>query len=408
MLPGIDIQFDNGNLNTVVPSEDGVFGLLASAVAVAGTFVLETPYILKGMKDVAALGILPDVDNYVLHKKLREFYEEAGEGTELWLMGFAKSTKPSDWFTPDVGTGKAPAEKLLDAANGRLSLLFTGFSPDAEYVATVTDGMDSDVPLAKQKAQTLAENYVANEYTPLVILLEAYAFDGDVISLPSLLEETNNRVGVFIGDTEKRTGDPNNLGAANHILAGRLAKIPVSESPGRVERGELATLVAFIIDEAVENFDVTSIHDKGYVTFRTHVRRAGYYISDGLLATGLDDDYHYITRRRVIDKAYRIAFSVGSSQILNDFDLNNDGTISPFYAKTVEGDIEREIYTLMTLNGELSRDQTNKDDLGVRAVFDTSANVASTSRIKMTLKVRPRGYARWFDILLGFDVALPQ
>lgn len=406
MLPGIDIKFDNGNLNTVIPSEDGVFGLLASAVAVADTFALNTPYTLKGMEDVAALGILPDVDNYILHKKLSEFYAEAGEGTELWLMGFPKADKVSDWFTPDPTSGKAPAEKLLNAANGRLSLLFTAFSPDGTYTPTETDGLDADVWVAEQKAQQLAENYTDQEYTPIIVLLEGYGFNGNAIDLPDLLEKSDNRVGIFIGDPEARTGDVTINGAATSILAGRLAKIPVHESPGRTRRGELSNITAFIVDDTVENYDVEALHDKGYMTFRTHVRKAGYYISDGRLATAVDDDYHYIARRRVIDKAYRIAYSVGSEEILESFDLNNDGTLSPFYAKSVEGNVAREIYTLMTLNGELSRDQTNKDDLGVLAKFDVTKNVASTNRIEMTLKVRPKGYARWFDILLGYDVSL--
>jgi hypothetical protein len=141
MLPGINIKFQNGQLGQVVDLPDGVSGLLASATAVGTTFLLNTPYQIKSMIDVAALGIIPDVNNYILYKTLKEFYAEAGEGTELWLMGFAKTTKVSDWFTLDVGTGKAPVEKLLDAANGKLRFLFTAFSPTLSYVVTLVNGM---------------------------------------------------------------------------------------------------------------------------------------------------------------------------------------------------------------------------------------------------------------------------
>lgn len=406
MLPGLNIEFQNGQINTAVPTEDGVFGLLASAVAVADKFELNKAYTVKGMVDVAKLGILPDVDNGVLYNKLKEFYEEAGEGRELWLIGFAKTTKPSDWFTPDVFTGVAPVDVLLTAANGRLSVLLTSFDPDGTYVETIEPGMDQDVWLAKEKAQILAKNYTDNQFTPLIVLLEGYAFTGDVIDLPDLLEGTDNRVGIFVGDSNPRTGDIENNNTANHILAGRLSSIQVHENAGKVKLGALKTLTAYIVDDAVEDYDVEALHDKGYITFRTHVRKAGYYITDDPLATGMDDDYHYITRRRVIDKAYRIAHNVASNEILADFDLLNDGTISPFFAKDVEGNIEREIYNLMTQRGELSVDSTNKDDLGVKATFNTEINVAETNRIEMTLKVRPKGYARWFDILLGYAVNL--
>lgn len=406
MLPGIKIKFDNGNLGSVVSTADGVFGLLASSVPVADKFDLNTPYVIKSMVDVANLGILPDVDNYNLYKTLKEFYEEAGEGTELWLMGFPKTDKVSDWFTADATTGKAPAEKLLDAANGKLTLLFTSFAPDATYTPTITDGMDADVMLAKQKAQLLAENYTNKNYAPFMAILEVYAFSGNHIELPNLLEGSDNRVGLFIGDTKTTTASPETFGSANHILAARLAKYQVQENAGKVKNGALATLTAFVKDTAVELYDVESLHDKGYITFRTHVRKSGYYISDDPLATALSDDYHYITRRRVIDKAYRLAHNIASNEILADFDLNNDGTISPFFAKTVEGNIEREIATQMTANGELSANKNDKDDLGVKAIFDLTKNVATTNRIELKLRVRPKGYARWFDIGLGYDVTL--
>jgi len=406
MLPGLDIKFDNGNIDTVVSTADGVFGLLASAVAVVDKFELGKEYTVKGMADVAALGILPDVDNYQLYKWLKEFYEEAGDGAELWLMGFPKANKPSDWFTADVVTGKAPAEKLLDVSNGRLNALFTCYNPVAPFVPVVVAGLDDDVALAQQKAQLLAVNYTKNKYTPLFVILEGFAFDGDAIGLTDLLLGEDNRVGIFIGDTEKSSVDPVTLGAASGVLAGRLAMIPVQENPGAVKRGALATLTAFIVDEKVELYDVEALHNKGYITFRTHERKAGYYISDDPLATSIDDDYRQITRRRVIDKAYRVAHNIASEEILADFDLNNDGTISPFYAKTIEGNIERAIFNQMTSTGELSRDQSNKDDKGVIAKFNTTLNVATTNRIELSLKVRPKGYARWFDVLLGYDVSL--
>ena len=406
MLPGLNIKFDNGNIGTVVSTADGVFGLLASAVAVVDKFELEKEYTVNGMADVAALGILPDVDNYGLYKWLKEFYEEAGEGAELWIMGFPKANKPSDWFTPDVVTGKAPAEKLLDASNGRLNGLFTSFTPEAVYVPVIETALDADVALAQQKAQLLAVNYTKNRYTPLFVILEGFAFDGDAISLPDLLQGEDNRVGIFIGDTEKRTDAPVTLGAATGVIAGRLSKIPVQENPGAVKRGALATLNAFILDEKVEQYNVEALHNKGFITFRTHERKAGYYISDDPLATGADDDYSNISLRRVIDKAYRVAHNIASEEILADFDLNNDGTISPFYAKTIEGNIEQEVFNQMTSKGQLSRDQSNKDDKGAIAKFNTTLNVAQNNRIELSLKVRPKGYARWFDVLLGYDVSL--
>lgn len=404
-LPKINIGFTNGNIGSVVSTVDGVFGLLASAKAI-GTFALDTPYAIYGMADVAAMGIIADVENYLLHKTLREFYEQAGEGTKLWLIGFGQDTKVSDWFTPVAGV--APVDALLKKANGEITCLFTSFSPDGDYVLTIADGLDEDVVLARTKAQALAELYVTTDFAPLFVILEGYGFTGVHADLLDLKLEENNRVGVFLGDTGKRTDAVAILGAAGHIFAARLASTQVHENAGKVKNGSLETLVAYILDAAVESYNVEALHDKGYITFRTHVRKAGYYFTDDPLATAEDDDYRSIARRRVIDKAFRLAHNVASDEILNDFDLKNDGTLSPLFAKDVEGNIERAIAQGMTAKGELSADPSNSDDLGVIARFDLIKDVSTTNQIDLTIQVRPKGYARFFEIKLGYNVNLNE
>lgn len=403
MLPGINIEFDNGNLDTVVSTADGVFGLLASAVAVVDKFELNKAYQIKNMADVADLGILPDVNNYVLYRWLEKFYQEAGEGTKLWLMGFPKTDVVSDWFTPDVGTGIAPVKALYDASNGEISISFTAY--DGSTAVVVENGMDADVPVAKAAAQTFNENYTKNNATPVFTILEAYAFNGNHDELLTILEGSDNRAGVFVGNTEKRTGDVTITGASTSVLAGRLAKIGVHENPGKRLLGALNTLTAFIVDTPVEDYDVEALHDKGFITFRTHKRKSGYYISDDPLATDpSNDDYSHITRRRVIDKALRITHNTAGDQILNDFDVTNEGKVDPIYAKDIEGNIEREIAAQM--DGEISRDRTNRDDFGVQAVFDTDAIVSQTNTTNIKLRIRPKGMNRFIEIGLGYSVNL--
>jgi len=401
MLPGIDIQFENGNVSNVVVSPDGVLGLIGNAVAVSPTFVLDTPYILKGMTDVAALGITDSIDNHILYKALSEFYAEAGEGTELWLIGKAQTTKMSDWFTPV--SGKTPAETLLDAANGRIRGLLTAFNPDGSYTSTITDGFDADVLLARTKAQTLAENYTTNKYAPIFVIIDGYNYDGTLASIVDLSLESNNRTAVLVGDTETRTGTTASKGSAVGVLGGRIARIKVSENIGKVKLGPLKPLKIYILDTPIESFDVASLHDKSYITFRQHVGRSGYFFTYDPLATLPTDDYNHLSNRRVIDKAYRLAYGVLLNELLDDFSLNNDGTISPFFASELSAQVRATIESSMTNNEELSHDPTDKDDQGVICSIDTSWNVQSTSKIKLNyLRVRLRGQAEFIDVPLGF------
>lgn len=401
MLPKLSIKFDNGNAGFVEGLNDGVFALVASAEAVPGGFQLKTPYKVKSMEDVHAISITPSVENSVMYRAIQEFYAEAGEGTPLWILGIPKSAKVSDWFVEGVG-GRTDLEKLLDKANGEISAIITKYSPTSTPV--INEALDEDMSLAMSNAQAFAERYTAKKYAPIFVMLEGYAFTGNHTELPSLLDFEFNRVAVFVGDTEPRDNTPDNYNQANHILAGRLAKIQVHENAGKVNLGALSNTTAFIVNTPAELYDVESLHDKGYITFTTHVRKSGYYISDDPLATSFDDDYHYITRRRVIDKAYRLAYNIAIEELLNDFDLMPNGTLSPFYAKTVESKIESEIYNQMTVNGELSVDSNDNNDLGVTAIIDTTTNVAQTNKVKMSLKVRPKGHNRFFEILLGYQI----
>lgn len=403
MLPGINIEFQNGQLGQVVDLPDGVSGLLASAVAVGTTFLLNTPYQIKSMVDVAALGIIPDVNNYKLYKTLKEFYAEAGEGTELWLMGFAKTTKVSDWFILDVLTGKAPVEKLLDAANGKLKFLFTAFSPSVAYVVTLNGSIDADVMVAVNLAQILAESYTAKKYAPFFTIIEGYAFDGNKVALGDLATAGFNRAMIVLGDTERRTGATASKGAAVGIVAGRFAKIQVHVNIGKVRDGALSNLTAFILDTPAESYDVEALHDKGYVTMRQHTGKSGYFFTDDPLACAIADDYHYANRRRVIDKALRLAYASLLEFLLDDNTVNNDGTISPIYAKSIENEVESLIFNQMTANGELSFDPSDSKDRGVICKVDLTHNVTSTSKLKLAkLQVKTKGTNRWIDVPLGF------
>lgn len=411
-LPGIEIPFQNGALQTVTPSADKTFAVIGNAVAVGSTFLLDTPYLVTSMIDVAALGLADSVANHRLYKFLNEYYLESGTGSELWIMGVAKTVELTPgspipntvnlFFT--VGTsGEAPVHTLLNVANGKIHGLFVVFDPLGTYTSTVTNGLDATIATAQPLAQSIADSYTAQYYAPFFVMFEGYAFNGTHSDLTDLNTQSYNRVGVVIGDTESRTGTPVSNGAALGVLAGRLAISSVHENPGKVKKGSLKPTEIFIKSTSPELYNVAAIHDKGYITFRTITNKDGYFFTDDPLACEVSDDYHYLTRRRTIDKAYRLVYDVVSEFQLDDFDVNADGTISTAYAKTIEGLVENTIFNQMTSNGELSRDATNQKDKGVVCKIDLTHNVTSTSTIKFTgVQVSPKGTGRYLNVPLGF------
>ncbi len=392
MLPRIKINFDNGALQLSSPSDDGLLGILCTGAAVPGSFSLNTPYTLRSLTDVDALGI-NTINNPSLYKTLREFYAEAGAGTTVWLMAFADTVKHSDMIDiAQANNGK----KLIDAAAGKLRGIAVSRTPAAGYLGTTTTGLDADIALAIGKAQEFAEYYTNQKYAPLFVLLEGYGYTGNPIDLADLTTHNKNRVSVLIGDTQ--TGK----NAAIGTLAGRLAKTGVQRHIGRVADGPLAPGKTYTASTLTELADVESLHSKGYISFRTYIARSGYFFSDDFTATLPTDDYSHLTARRTVDKAFRIAYDTLLNTLLDEVPVNANGTLPLPVVKSWQAQVEGAIERQMTAAGELSAD-INTGDRGVQCFIDPAQNLVSSSRLKIAIRVRPFGYPRYVDVYLGFN-----
>ncbi len=395
MLPRVKIYFQNGALGRVTTPADGVLGLLCTGIAVADSFALATPYVLYSLDSLAALGVT-SANNAGLYKIVSEFYAEAGNGAELWLMCFPDTVKMSDMVDVAV-TDKAKA--LINAANGRLRGLVVSRTPDEDYTPTITSGLDADVALAMSKAQALSDWAANNKYAPVFVLIEGYAYDGNPVNLADLHSLSYNAVSILIGDTVASSES-----AAVGALAGRIASIPVQRNIGRVKDGPLAAVSIFIGDKAAEVADVETIHNKGYITFRTFIGRSGYFFNDDFTATAETDDYSSLTARRTIDKAYRLAYDALLDVLLDEVPVNNDGTLQAPIVKSWEAMVESRIANSMTVNGELSADVNNPNDRGVVAYIDPLQNIIADSILDVSVAIRPFGYPRYINIYLGFQV----
>lgn len=393
MLPRIKINYENGALGSVASSPDGCLGIVAHGEAVEDKFEQGKAYVLRSYQSLAELGITQAV-NPEIEKVVREFYDEAGEGTEVWLMAFPDTVKMSDV----VDVNQEYARKLIVEANGRLRGIVVACGTRSEEAAM--NGLHGEVTLALPKAQALAEWATENRFAPVFVLLEGRGFTGSATDLADLTEMSYNRVGIFIGDTLAKSP-----GTAIGLLAGRIASIPVQRNIGRVKDGALSPLVFYIGEKTASAYpDVEMLHDKGYISVRTFVGKAGFFFTDDSLATRVADDYRSLANRRVADKAYRIAYATLLEELLEEVPVNEDGSIQVAVAKDWQAKVEQAIAVEMTANGELSADLGNPDDRGVVCYINPAQDVLSTSRIVASLKVRPFAYARYIDVNLGFNV----
>jgi hypothetical protein len=395
-LPRVKITFENGALGGVAPSEDGVCGLVAYATAVSTTFALNTPYLITKLDGLVALGITSEATgaNAALYKTVKEFYSEAPDGTKLWVMGVAASTTIAN-LTDKANNIISP---LLMAARGSINILMLKVASAAE--PTMSGSIDGAVLTAVTNLQALAEDWTVNRYAPFMCLVEALSYNGVAASLPDLTARSDNRVGVVLGDSV--TGS---AGAAVGLVAGRLAAEPVQRSLARVRSGAIKAETMYIGTNQAELGDPDVANDLGYIVPRTFVGKSGYYWSDDHLATGASDDYCAIPRRRVIDKAYRIAYKTLVDEIAENVPVNTEGKLAAFHCKGVETSVESAIVNSMTSEGNLGNDPDNASDLGVQCYIDPDQNILATSRLEINLKVKPHGYSKYIDVKLGFKTA---
>lgn len=389
MLPKIKINYLDGQLGTVGTSPDGLVAIAAGAAAVGASFELDKSYSIRKLAELTALGVT-EANNAALVALVRDYYRQAEEGTQLVVCGLDASKTMTELLAKEEGA----IRKLIERHSGALRAVF--LSSSAGDSEEVTEGLSPDVYTALPAAQELAEWATAELYAPLFVVLDGRGYTG--ANLRDISKQSYNRVAVLVGSTDKEA-----KGASLGILAGRIASIPVQRNVGRVRDGALKPETFFLAGKRIEETQaaVIELHDKRYITFRRYVGRTGYFFTDDNLATDPTGDYAQLASRRVIDKAYRLAYGALLDLVLDEVELNADGTLQAPVIKGWEQQVEDAINRSMTASGELSSEEGE----GCRCHIDPKQDVVSTSKIELTLKVRPFGYARYIDVALGFLVS---
>ncbi|SFO33008.1 hypothetical protein SAMN05428949_4972 [Chitinophaga sp. YR627] len=381
-LPKVAITLGNGNLGASAATDDGVAGLVLTGVATAG-LPLGTPKVIFSLSEAQDLGILATGSNASAHRHIREFYDIAGEGAELYIMTVADTVTLTQMADLTNATGAA---KLLDAAQGRIRLLGLTRTPAGSYIPGLTDGLDKDSLDAISKAQQLALAYAA-QYKPVRVLIEGRKLDTtNLATLKDLRTYTANHAGIVIGSTT------NDGSASVGLVLGRAASIPVQRNLGRVKDGALPILSAYVNTAKAE--DLTSgdlLHDKGYIFLRTFVGRSGYYLNDDPMCAPVTDDYSQLALGRVIDKATIVAYQTYVEELNDEITIDESGKISVPVIKYLQNKIESAVNLAMV--DEIS---------SFSAYIDASQNVLSTGKLTVKAAIVPMGYTKTIEVLLGF------
>ena len=401
-MPDVKIIVGNGNLGRASQSLDGVAALIGSGAAIEGKFALGDILAFRSPADAEAKGITASYDwanKVLLWHHIKDFYANAGEGAEFYVMPVANTVLMADMADKAL----LYAAKLLDTLKGRVRLLTISRTPVAGYTPVYAGQFDPDVWNAAAKAQELYANEFA-KHRPIQIFIEGRDFQGDTATAKDLRSSITglnaNRVSIVIcQDYDVAALDARFLKYAAVCSAmGRAAAVPVQRNIGRVKSGaiifgKIAGLSSHSTLVDLPAADLNDLDALGYIFLKNIDGKSSFFFNNNHCACPIADDYAYIHRGRPIDKASRLVREVYIEELLDDIDVDAEtGMIAPAVVKSYQRAAEKSIE--INMNGEIS---------GVKVFVDPDQNVLSTDKINTVMRIVPKGMANAFEVLLSYE-----
>ncbi len=382
-LPKVIFNIGNGGLGRLAAEVEKVPGMVLTGNTVAEKVTLGKSYQVFSLKEVESIGIEKEGVNAFAYKQIADFYKEAGQGAELWLMLVSDATTQEQMadFSEPYGA------KLVADARGAIRVL--GLAKKASDDETVKDGISEDAGKAVVKAETLATEF-EKRYMPLRVVVSGNSFNGEVSDLKNYQEANYSHTAMLIANNDGTKS------AGVGLLIGRLAAIPIQRSVARVKDGSVEDFNGYLTNgEKVEDFTDAwdAIHDKGYIFLRTFAGRAGFYFSDDQTLTNVSDDFSSLGRCLVMDEALIIAYNILVEELGDEVLMTDTGKIHPAIIKNWQTNVESEIEGQMVAKGKLSN---------VACFIDDKQDVLATDKVLVSLKLQPVGYAKMIEVEIGF------
>jgi hypothetical protein len=427
-LGTMQVQFsvDNGAYgspivsNASAPWAQSVAGTLVKLSFPAGTYVANDVYTANLNGTVSLVGTSPagvtqassPVDAY----EVRIQIATAGG---LGVGAFVYSTDGGNTVSPVIAI---PGGGVYSIPGTGVVLTFAGtFTAGDLYTFTTTAAgfSNSDVTAALDAvlASPLEWGFVHIVGTPasaaasasLAAVLDSklttaetnfrYAFgvaecpqtESDSTIMAAFASFESRRTMVTVGDVgmvSVLTGKINRRNLAWSATA-RIARIPISDDPAWVALGALRNVTKLYRDEA----STPGLDETRFTTARTHIGRAGYYLTNGRTMAPGGSDYTYVQFRRVMDRACQVV-RAGILPFLNSsVRIDDAGKIDERDAKQIESMVNGMLDTALVSPGYVSASEV---------VVDRSANILSGATLPVTVRVRPKGYAKQIEVSMGF------
>lgn len=215
--------------------------LFLQAVAIANTFTLETAYLISGLDDLVGLGIDADYDSansVAVFQQINEFYQEAGDGALLWIVGVDTDTAYTAYVATDTFTDHI-RRTIQDDPDQRAKMLGFCYAPPAALQSD-TD-FPADVLTGIPAIQTALDS-LFDEGFQLSAVLDGYNMSSTVnpLNLGTMATKGAHLVSLCISST--LGNGISQVGAA----LGRAARISVGHGWGAVADGARKAQTAYL------------------------------------------------------------------------------------------------------------------------------------------------------------------
>jgi hypothetical protein len=388
-LPNIKFNISSNGLGLPQAEIQKIPGFVLTGVTVAGVSKVTAgnSYQIFSLEEAINLGITEGGTNDFAYKQIKQFYDEAKKGAELWFMLVASTVTMED----QADITKDYARKLLNDAKGKVRIL--GLLKKSGATEIITLGLDNDVHLAVAKAQALAQDF-ADRFYPVRMLISGNKFSGVVADLKDYSTTNFNKVSILIANTD------GSKEAAIGLALGRLASIPTQRKLSRVKDGAIEPFEAYFTNgTTVSTLDGAwdAIDDKNYTFMRSFANLSGFYFTGDKTLTLPTDDFNSLARGLVMDEGVLIAYTTLVQELSDEIPVTEAGTIHPAIIKGWQNAIEAQIKSNMVEEGKLS---------GVKAFIDENQNVLQTNNVNVQLQLLPVGYSDFITVNIGFTTTL--
>jgi hypothetical protein len=178
-------------------------------------------------------------------------------------------------------------------------------------------------------------------------------------------------------------------------VAARAAKVKVQRHLGAVADKSLYGISSLLRDERVTE----ALSSKRFCVLKTIPGVIGFFVEQPHTMAAIGSDYASLHNGRVIDKACRYGYRAAMPYVNADWELGTGGRIAEHEARAIENEVQQQIANALLPDGNAT---------AVQVVVNRTDDMLATSKLRMKIRVKPKGYSKFIEVDVGFAKNLAE